>query len=135
MPRSIYNDADAASDYATYSHTTALDLRQRFATIFASIVDIDRTQAPLSTKINRIDAEVAPPLDQLIHDEQQFRSSDARVVALQDEGLGTLIGIRSSVTEWRQALSDNSEAELATSEQHFLVAIHCYEAWSATFGS
>jgi hypothetical protein len=57
------------------------------------------------------------------------------VAALQNEGVDTLQAIRGAVTEWRQALSDNSRAELTISNQRFLVAIRRYEAWSAKFGS
>jgi Zn-dependent protease with chaperone function len=135
VPRSVYNDADDASDLAGYGHTTAFDLRKRFATIFASMVAIDRGTDPLATKIQRLDRDVAAPLDQLIREEQQYQAPDAQVAALQGQGVSTLVAVRASVTEWRTALADNSAAELHTANQHFLTAIHRYEAWSAQFGA
>lgn len=134
-PHSIYNDTNDAADLATYSHTTALDLRQRFATIFASMVDIDRGSDPIATRIVRLDTEVAAPLDQLILDEKQYQAPDAQVADLQAKGVGTLVSIRAAITEWRMSLVDNSGAELHTSNQHFLIAIRQFEAWSAQFGS
>ena len=132
VPRSIFN-ADPNGDLASYSHDIALPLRQRFATIFASMYDI--SQATPALQRARLDSEVAAPLDQLIHDEQQYRTSDPQAADLHAQGIAALVDIRQNVGKWQAALRDNSQAEYDAVNVPLVGAIHRFESWSVQFGA
>jgi hypothetical protein len=132
-PRSLYTEAASAANLAYYSHTTALDLRQRFSKIFASLVIIDRETEPPQAKIVSLNTEVAAPLDLLIMDETRYQPPDPQIAALHAEGINALARIRDAVTLWIQALRDNNSAEMATDHQFFLNAIRQYESWQGKF--